>query len=92
MPRWAARITLEICSVRVERLQDISVRELVAEGVWECGPAGPGILSGDFYVRNCPNALEKWCSVWDSINGKKPGCSWADNCWVWVIEFRRVME
>lgn len=28
--------------------------------------------------------------LWQSINGKRPGCSWDDNPLVWVIAFRRV--
>jgi hypothetical protein len=28
--------------------------------------------------------------IWDHINGKRPGCDWEANPWVWVIEFRRV--
>jgi hypothetical protein len=33
MPKWAARLWLEIVSVRVERLQDISDDDIIAEGV-----------------------------------------------------------
>ena len=30
--------------------------------------------------------------LWDQLNGKRPGCSWADDPWVWAVTFRRVRD
>ncbi|MBM4044177.1 MAG: hypothetical protein FJ279_03615 [Planctomycetes bacterium] len=71
MPRWASRITLEIVSVRVERLQDISLDDAKAEGVettdqyaalwakingWESWNANPWVWVIEF---RCPQLEEK---------------------------------
>jgi hypothetical protein len=77
MPRWASRITLEITSVRVERLQDISEADCVAEG---CA-GGHGAIPGYGYATT---PLEHYHWLWNSING--PG-SWEANPWVWVVGF-----
>jgi hypothetical protein len=76
MPRGIARITLEITKVRVERLQEISDADTVAEGI-ASGHAGE-------YGRAA------FRSAWDQINGKR--ALWASNPWVWVVEFRKVKE
>lgn len=80
MPRWASRITLEITSVRVERLQDISEEDAKADGCER----------GLFEVEKCngwtPFRLG-FCLLWDNING--PG-SWDLNPWVWCVSFRRI--
>lgn len=80
MPRCASRITLEITGVRVERLQDISEADCIAEGVETLGRD---------IGREAPYdaAKLKYASLWESING--PG-SWDANPFVWVIEFKRL--
>ncbi len=84
MPRWVSRINLEIVSVRVERLQDISAEDAIAEGLdWEAPTYG---IKG---LANSWSADPQWSYrvLWESING--PG-SWAENPWVFVLEFRRI--
>ncbi len=76
MPRWASRILLEVVSVRVERLQEISESDATAEG----SPHSLHLMSGR-------TAVENYCHLWECINGDG---SWAENPWVWVVEFRRV--
>lgn len=78
MPRWASRITLEITNIRAEKLQKISDLEARMEGV------DPTTSGG---VMGCKRGF---MDLWDSINSKRPGCSWSDNPWVWVVEFRKV--
>jgi hypothetical protein len=83
MPRWASRINLEITAVRVERLQDISEADALAEGIsWPDDGRPPIDLTG---MSNLRIAAFKYKELWESINGAG---SWAANPWVWVIEFK----
>ena len=95
MPRWASRITLEIESVRVERLQDISEEDAVAEGIVapRCEHCGYTRTDARFQMdhRFCQSkepdsAIPLYRELWESING--PG-SWDANPWCWCITFRR---
>lgn len=98
MPRWASRITLEITGVRVERLQDISASDCIAEGLRsEVFDQTLGFRNymkkNDWFVHWGDGkdiedaAIESFQSLWQSINGDE---SWAANPWVWVIEFRKM--
>ncbi len=84
-PRGLSRITLEVTGVRVERLQDISEADAIAEGI-EPAAAGHWRLYGpDTNVDMDRSPRVAYRSLWESING--PG-SWDANPWVWVIEVK----
>lgn len=75
MSRAMSRITLEITGVRVEKLQDISRGDAMAEGC-----PFPNMQDGE-------DPRQWYADLWESINGTG---SWNANPWVWVIEFQRV--
>ena len=90
MPRSASRITLEVVSVRVERLQEISEEDAVAEGALLFD--GPDTFRDNagmqsLYFPGMGYAQAAFRDLWDSINAKR--APWESNPWVWVIEFRR---
>lgn len=85
MPRWASRILLEVTAVGVERVQDISERDAVAEGIGRSG-VGWKNYGVDPQVMFC-NPVNSFISLWDSINAAK-GYGWDANPWVWVVEFK----
>lgn len=91
MFRAASRITLEITGVRVERLQDISEADAIAEGIeraedffgcpcWKCYGEDADAVAPD-------DPVGSYQSLWNSINGDD---AWAANPWVWVVEFKAV--
>jgi hypothetical protein len=86
MPRAASRIALDVTGVRVERLNDISEADALAEGVtpkWEPGCSGRLMEAlGGVSFRPAASA---YADLWEQING--PG-SWSANPWVWVLAFR----
>jgi hypothetical protein len=85
MPRWASRIALEITGVRVERVQDISEKDAIAEGV-----RAPDARRWTCNAKLTPQA-DAFAVLWDSINAKRD-YSWESNPWVWVISFNRVQS
>lgn len=92
MPRWASRITLEIASVRVERLQDISANDCICEGInYNDHRCGCEVCS--LVTHICPatsgSLIDAFHELWDSINGKRH--PWAGNPWVWVITFKQLL-
>lgn len=80
-------LRIRIKSIRPEHLQDINPADCIAEGITDTW-----IKPFDSYYCKKPNHVLRgdFAKSWDSINGKRPGCSWLDNPQVWVLEFEPV--
>jgi len=82
MPKTAARIWLQVDEIKVERLQDITEEDAIAEG----------ILKEDQHYHDynntvpCLGAISSFQSLCESINGGVE--SWLANPWVWVAKFK----
>lgn len=101
MPRVACRLRLCVTDVQVERLQDISDEQCIAEGIELIGGqiddspvfkdyskgAANDVANGDGYGYP-RNSFE---SLWDSINQGR-GYGWDTNPYVWTVEFERIIE
>lgn len=76
MPRFVSRLSLRVKSVRVERLQEISEADAIAEGI--------SPVVGEYTGP----ARSEFAALWDSINAKSH--PWASNPWCWVVEFEEI--
>lgn len=103
MPFDACRLFLQITNIRVERLQDISEEDAIAEGVEQI-PVSVVSDSGErqaetrFHdygryksdhplARLLHTAKGSYRRLWRKINGPN---SWSENPFVWVVEFKRI--
>ena len=91
LPKWASRIWLEVTDVRVERVQDISDADSIAEGVeFEASPiAGRDVCIDGEYWPGGPRRM--FSQLWDSPNAKR-GFGWDANPWVVVYTFKRIKK
>lgn len=101
MPRWHSRIDIEIVNVRIQRVNEISEADAIAEGV-----------TWPIYESFCPVSLPKqskcgpvsgpariaYKTLWERLHcpprihlaSNSPNC-WMNNPWVWVIEFTPIL-
>ncbi|MEE7493042.1 hypothetical protein [Methylobacterium oryzae] len=84
MPRWASRLTLMVTDIRVERLQDISEADAIAEGLIPETCAGqrmwgPGPPHGHFAHPQVAYRM-----IWEDIHGHG---SWDANPWIVAVTF-----
>jgi hypothetical protein len=89
MPKAAARIYLEVVSVRPERLNNITEDDAWREGVLIGNNADlkPNYYDYETKTFCFDKAKTSFITLWDSINGKE---SYKNNPWVWRVEFKRV--
>jgi hypothetical protein len=100
MYRWASRIDLEITGLRVDRLQDISEADAIAEGAlsvrtleFDAKHFTEWKYQWDEAIKKGekppigPSPKQTYAALWNEINGKG---SWDANPWVWVIEFKKI--
>lgn len=93
MRKEYAQIWLELTDVRVQRLQDVSEEDAIAEGIdrrkSDLFPETIAYLnyrSTNSFTKWLTNAGLSFETLWDSINAKsKP---WASNPWVWALTFK----
>lgn len=89
MPRHLSRILLEVVSVRVERVQEISQEDIESEGIQFVDGYLNELCKWRDSVDGIRATRSKFCQqLWDSINAKR-GFGWDKNPWVWVIEFKK---
>lgn len=88
MPKEAARIWLQVEEIRVERLQDITEEDAIAEGVEKVGDRFKNYYQPGKTVKQVVGFLQakiSFKSLWNEINGEE---SWDSNPWVWVVKFK----
>lgn len=89
MPKSAARIWLEVLSVRLERIQDISCADCMREGIKPKDAEETESLllglDGDDEIK------ERFADLWDSLY-KERGYGWDENPWVWRTEFKQIRK
>ena len=101
MPRWASRITLDVVSVRVERLHEITEEDARAEGIESLAFVHDATSPDDGFLGHVfgrddgrstmyHTAREAFAGLWDSLNAER--APWASNPWVWRVEFRRAVQ
>lgn len=93
MVRWTSQITLKVMSIRVERLQDITEDRAKAEGF----PLQTHTDEMNAFLATVGGQLKRSLAeisfgfTWDALNASR-GFGWDKNPWVWVVEFRRVLN
>lgn len=76
MPRSASRMWLAVTDVRVERLQEITLTDICAEG----------LASSIYDFKPVQTGFDVWRQLWDSLHTAE-GERWDDNPWIVAVSF-----
>lgn len=90
MPRKFSRITLQITDIRVQRVQDITEQDALAEGITLPLPESYAIDCAE-KICGAAAARSEFKRLWDSINWDR-GYPWDFNPWVWAITFKPILK
>jgi len=80
---------IKITGIRVERLQDISEEDAIAEIGREYFRNVPSLAYPGEYVSVPENVYYFENNIWNKLK-YEPSYDWNSNPWVWVIEFEKV--
>jgi hypothetical protein len=89
MPRWASRLTLRVTDVRVQRVQEISEGDAVAEGIERDTDGWVDYQAPS--VQCCVTARDSFMTLWDSLNAPR-GYGWDANPWVAAFTFEVIRK
>lgn len=105
MPRWASRITLKVTDVRVQRLQEVSDADAMAEGIMReiviVGADNAGGVHREITADRYWHGMEPddfgghedaqiaFFELWETINGDR-GFGIEANPWVAAYTFERI--
>jgi len=86
MPYEAARIFLRVTNVRIEMLQDITMEQVIKEGITGLDLEHIALLENHYDIP--------FAALWDSTLKKSDLelYGWKANPWVWVYEFERISK
>lgn len=82
MPRWASRLTLTVTEVRVQRLQEISEADAVAEGVESDSDGWKDYQMP--WTQCATDPAQSYRTLWNSLHGPD---AWDENPWVVAVPF-----
>ena len=82
MPREFSRLTLTVTDVRVQRLQEISAADSIAEGV-QCGTC-EAMNQSACHGRGCFASIDAYRTLWNNLHGPE---AWDANQWIAAYSF-----